>query len=103
MSFRIQRTRQKQSGDTSHFLCKALVIDHSASADEPDIAVFRFTLGIPGFDDADIPRILGWAAIALLTLNHILNDSPSDASQVRSFLVFQPPLKLPQGRTCFEN
>lgn len=51
-------------------------------ADEPDIAVFRFTLGIPGFDDADIPRILGWAAIALLTLNHVLNDSPSDASQV---------------------
>ena len=53
-------------------------------ADEPDIAVFRFTLGIPGFDDADIPRILGWAAIALLTLNHVLDDSPSDASQVRN-------------------
>lgn len=50
--------------------------------DEPDIAVFRFTLGIPGFDDADIPRILGFAALALLAVNNVLNDATNDASQV---------------------
>lgn len=51
-------------------------------ADEPDIAIFRFTLGIPGFDDSEIPRVLGWAALLLLAVNHVLNQAPLDDSQV---------------------
>ena len=51
-------------------------------AEEPDIAVFRFTLGIPGFDDADIPRILGFLALALLAANNISSNVPPDGTQV---------------------
>ncbi len=48
--------------------------------DEIDMAVFRFTLGIPGFNDSLIPRVVGVLAAALLVLNHFLdNASPSDA------------------------
>jgi hypothetical protein len=30
-----------------------------AVEDEDEFAIFRFTLGIPGFDDEDIPRAVG--------------------------------------------
>lgn len=40
-----------------------------------DVAVFRFTLGIPGFDDSNIPRLAGMASLALLLLNHALSSS----------------------------
>lgn len=54
----------------------------ACTAEEPDIAVFRFTLGIPGFDDADIPRILGLLALAILAVNKLLSEAPSDSTQV---------------------
>lgn len=53
--------------------------------DELDIAVFRFTLGIPGFDDGLIPRIIGFAGLFVLFLNHVLGQSVSDGTQVRDF------------------
>ena len=57
-------------------------------AEEPDFAVFRFTLGIPGFDDADIPRVLGGLAIVLLVANHIFSEISTDASQASTRLFF---------------
>jgi len=48
-----------------------------------DLAVFRFTLGIPGLDDADIPLVVGVVGSVLLIVNHSLSVSPSDA-QVRT-------------------
>jgi hypothetical protein len=40
--------------------------------EEMDVAVFRFTLGIPGFEDRLIPRVVGVIGGAMLGLNHIL-------------------------------
>lgn len=49
-----------------------------------DVAVFRFTLGIPGFEDRLIPRIVGFAGGALLAVNHLFayGDSPAPDAQV---------------------
>lgn len=54
----------------------------TARAQEVDVQVFRFTLGIPGFDDAYIPRVVGFVGGALLTVNHVLSESPVSAAQV---------------------
>jgi hypothetical protein len=50
---------------------------------ETELAVFRFTLGIPGVDDAVIPRVVGLAAAALLWANHSFSVAPS-AAQYRT-------------------
>lgn len=47
-----------------------------------DVAVFRFTLGIPGFEDRLIPRVVGLVAAALLVVNHYLGAQPAPAAQV---------------------
>ncbi|KAG2426849.1 hypothetical protein HYH02_014702 [Chlamydomonas schloesseri] len=52
--------------------------------DDIDVAVFRFTLGIPGFDDRLIPRVVGFAIGALLVLNHVLGADPTPDAQTRS-------------------
>lgn len=44
--------------------------------------MFRFTLGIPGFDDRLIPRFVGGAAAALLAVNHVLSTQPVPDAQV---------------------
>ncbi|KAK9835918.1 hypothetical protein WJX74_010953 [Apatococcus lobatus] len=44
-----------------------------------DLAVFQFTLGIPGFDDALVPRIVGAAVIVLLIANHLAASNPAPA------------------------
>ncbi|KAK9866351.1 hypothetical protein WJX84_000970 [Apatococcus fuscideae] len=44
-----------------------------------DLAVFQFTLGIPGFDDALIPRIIGCAVNVLLVANHLAASNPAPA------------------------
>ena len=52
--------------------------------------MFRFTLGIPGFEDEDIPRVVGLVGAALLVANHVLMPAvltPSDA-QVKA-----PPVR----------
>ncbi|KAF8065478.1 CCB2 [Scenedesmus sp. PABB004] len=52
--------------------------------EELDVAVFRFTLGIPGFDDANIPRVVGAAVAALVAVNHALGADPAPPAQVRA-------------------
>ena len=47
------------------------------------MAVFRFTLGIPGFDDAQIPRVVGAAGAALLAANHFLGAGTPSPAQAR--------------------
>jgi len=55
--------------------------------EELDYAVFRFTLGIPGFDDADLPRVVGALVAAALTANHLLSQAPLPAPQARAELL----------------
>ncbi|KAI5072517.1 hypothetical protein GOP47_0012623 [Adiantum capillus-veneris] len=57
------------------------------SSSSVDVSVFRFTLGIPGFDDSDLPRVLGIAFGAVLVLNHFLGADYVTAAQWRSELV----------------
>jgi len=47
--------------------------------DEVDVAVFRFTLGIPGFDDSNIPRVVGLTTAGLAVLNHLVVGNVSSA------------------------
>ncbi len=47
-----------------------------------DVAVFRFTLGIPGFEDRLIPRVVGVIGLVLLGVNHILGAQPPPDAQV---------------------
>jgi len=51
--------------------------------EDADVAVFRFTLGIPGFDDALIPRAVGALGAAALVANHVLGAGAPSAAQVR--------------------
>lgn len=51
----------------------------ASAVEDVDIQVFRFTLGIPGFDDANIPRVVGFLGAALLALNHSASSAVSDA------------------------
>ncbi|KAL6770680.1 CCB2 [Auxenochlorella protothecoides x Auxenochlorella symbiontica] len=46
-----------------------------------DVDMMRFTLGIPGFDDAQIPRIIGLAGGSLLIANHVLGSQPTPLAQ----------------------
>ncbi|KAL4423674.1 hypothetical protein ABPG75_000975 [Micractinium tetrahymenae] len=50
----------------------------AAANDESEVAVFRFTLGSDAAD-AMVPRVVGGVGAALLVLNHILGEAPSDA------------------------
>lgn len=52
--------------------------------DELDVAVFRFTLGIPGFDDSNIPRVVGTVVAALVAINHVISygSNPAPPAQV---------------------
>jgi hypothetical protein len=49
---------------------------------DADFAVFRFTLGIPGFDDDLIPRVVGCLGAVLLVANHIAAGSYTTPAQV---------------------
>ena len=40
---------------------------------------YRAGLGIPGFDDQDIPRVIGLLGTSLLVVNHLSGASPSEA------------------------
>jgi hypothetical protein len=60
------------------------------------VAVFRFTLGIPGFDDSLVPRFVGGAAGALLALNHVLSPQPVSDAQASPRIVFVDP----KGSSC---
>ncbi len=49
---------------------------------ELELAVFRFTLGIPGFDDTYIPRVVGSLGILVLLANHLLGPDTVSDTQV---------------------
>ncbi|KAA6418702.1 MAG: required for cyt b6 assembly [Trebouxia sp. A1-2] len=51
---------------------------------ELELAVFRFTLGIPGFDDTFIPRVVGSFGILILIANHLLGPDTVSETQTRS-------------------
>jgi hypothetical protein len=51
--------------------------------DDMEVAVFRFTLGIPGFDDALIPRVVGFIGAAALLANHLASPQPVSDAQAR--------------------
>ena len=53
-----------------------------AGGDDLDFAVFRFTLGIPGFNDDNIPRLVGAFGVALLVANHIFAGASISDAQV---------------------
>lgn len=51
---------------------------------EIDVSVFRFTLGIQGFDDADLPRIVGILFGSLLLVNHAVSIESMTRAQLTS-------------------
>eukprot|EP00898_Chlorokybus_atmophyticus_P004466 jgi/Chlat1/501/Chrsp103S01103 len=51
-------------------------------ADDLDVAVFRFTLGIPGFEDRYIPRVVGIGVAALLAANHLATEDPTTGQTI---------------------
>lgn len=55
--------------------------------DQLDVAVFRFTLGIPGFEDRFIPQVVGGVAGALLAFNHLITAQPIAVAQGRAELL----------------
>ena len=57
----------------------------AADDGELELAVFRFTLGIPGFDDTYIPRVVGGLGLLLLLANHLLGPDASAGAQVHVF------------------
>lgn len=61
----------------------------AAAPPEVDLSVMSFTLGIPGFDDSELPRLLGILFGSCIVLNHVLSSPGgliSDA-QLRSEMV----------------
>lgn len=66
------------------FFCPASLLPGGLGDDEVDVAVFRFTLGIPGFDDSNIPRVIGTVVAALVAVNHVLGAQPAPPAQVCS-------------------
>ncbi len=46
--------------------------------------MFRFTLGIPGFNDALLPRVVGIFGAALLIANHLSDQGAATPAQVGS-------------------
>lgn len=52
--------------------------------DDIDVAVFRFTLGIPGFDDRFLPRVVGLVIASALAINNVLGAQPAPDEQVGS-------------------
>ena len=59
-----------------------------AGIEDAEIAVFRFTLGIPGFDDALIPRVVGSLGAALLIANHLSDPAQATDAQAQSSPIF---------------
>ena len=58
----------------------------SRAVRDEDFAIFRFTLGIPGFDDDEIPRVVGFLCTSLVLFNHVDSVHPPEA-QTRTELI----------------
>eukprot|EP00890_Picochlorum_soloecismus_P006415 jgi/Picsp_1/6775/NSC_04115-R1_protein len=70
------------SRDRSPSYQNTILSSRSSNGDEVELAVFRFTLGIPGFDDALIPRVVGILVGMLLVVNRALSAEYVSDSQV---------------------
>lgn len=72
------------------------------------MAVFRFTLGIPGFDDSNIPRVVGAAVALLVAINHAVVADPPPA-QVMQRVQLPAVCALGRGggghtyKSCWDN
>lgn len=55
-------------------------VSASLQRDEPEVAIFRFTLGIPGFDDALLPRVVSVLGSILLVVNHVAASVNTEAA-----------------------
>ncbi|KAK9822186.1 hypothetical protein WJX81_008371 [Elliptochloris bilobata] len=64
--------------------CGPMHVWRGFGGEEADVAVFRFTLGIPGFDDAQIPRVVGAVGAALLAANHVCAAGKPSPAQSRA-------------------
>ena len=64
-----------------------MLLLHTGNDAEVELAVFRFTLGIPGFDDTYIPRVIGSLGILVLFANHFLGSTLVSDTQVRSCIL----------------
>lgn len=64
---------------TDFLLC---AVTGGVGDDDIDVAVFRFTLGIPGFDDRLIPRYVGAVLGLLIVVNNLLGAQPPPEAQV---------------------
>ena len=76
---------------------------HVGEDGELELAVFRFTLGIPGFDDAYIPRVAGAGGLLLLALNHFLSPGPPPDAQVLLVQAVHVLLAFMMTATCPSN
>eukprot|EP01026_Neomeris_dumetosa_P073478 TRINITY_DN7565_c0_g1_i7.p1 TRINITY_DN7565_c0_g1~~TRINITY_DN7565_c0_g1_i7.p1 ORF type:complete len:295 (-),score=38.42 TRINITY_DN7565_c0_g1_i7:125-1009(-) len=55
--------------------------------EDVDVAVFRFTLGIPGFEDRFIPRVIGTIILTLMLINHFFSGDYVDGAQIRTEVI----------------
>lgn len=67
---------------TSRQYLRQSVLRASGGSREEDLdfAVFRFTLGIPGFNDDLIPRVVGLLGLVLLSANHFAAGSAAGSA-----------------------
>ena len=70
-----------------HIPIPALESKPGSAGEDVDVAVFRFTLGIPGFDDKYVPRVIGAVGLLLLAVNHALGATPPPSAQTASEVV----------------
>jgi hypothetical protein len=75
-------TRRHEAAAPARVPARRVLPTVKAVQQEDEFAIFRFTLGIPGFEDEDIPKVVGLLGAALLVVNHLASANPSDA-QVR--------------------
>eukprot|EP00803_Ostreobium_quekettii_P011556 evm.model.scf_418.15 EVM.evm.TU.scf_418.15 scf_418:74193-77266(+) len=64
--------------------CLEQAVPGGLGDEELDVAVFRFTLGIPGFDDSLTPRVVGILGAVLLLINHIFAGESPSLAQMRA-------------------
>ena len=54
----------------------------AAGEDEEQFTVLRLTLGIPGFDEAQLPRVVAALCMTLILVNHTASSGEVTAGQV---------------------
>ncbi|KAK9798491.1 hypothetical protein WJX73_000682 [Symbiochloris irregularis] len=80
-SRRPQRFKSSDRTDQDRWRIRAAA--EEAEDDEIDFAVLRITLGIPGFDERQLPRVVAFLCLSLLFANRFLSPGLSTPSQGR--------------------